>query len=72
MEHSGKTKGKTEIYPLLSISKANDTHMEELDSVQKFTEMQSWLLLIFSICLHNQLSSFNYIIVQMSEKRVHT
>ena len=45
--------------------------MEELDSVQKFTEIQSWLLLTFSICLHNQLSSFNYIIVQMSEKRVH-
>ena len=47
----------------------NDTHMEELDSVQKFIEIQSWLLLTFFICLHNQLSSFNSIIVQMSEKQ---
>ena len=31
--------------------------------------MQGWLLLAFLICLHNQLSSFNSIIVQMSEKR---
>ena len=42
--------------------------MEELDSVQKFIEVQDWLLLTFFICLHNQLSSFNSIIVQMSEK----
>ena len=40
-----------------------------LNSVQKFIEMQDWLLLTFSICLHNQLSSFDSIIVQMSEKR---
>ena len=40
-----------------------------LNSVQKFIEIQSWLLLTFFICLHNQLSSFNSIIVQMSEKR---
>ena len=33
--------------------------------------MQGWLLLTFLICLHNQLSSFNSIIVQVSEKRVH-
>ena len=33
--------------------------------------MQGWLLLTFLICLHNQLSSFNSIIVQLSEKRVH-
>ena len=46
----------------------NDTHMEELDSVQKFIEKQGWLLLTFFICLHNQLSSFNSITVQMSEK----
>ena len=38
-------------------------------TVQKFIEMQGWLLLTFFICLHNQLSSFNSIIVQMSEKR---
>ena len=48
----------------------NDTHMQELDSVQKFIETQGCLLLTFFICLHNQLSSFNSIIV-MSEKRVH-
>ena len=32
----------------------NDTQMEELDSVQKFIEIQGWLLLTFFICLHNQ------------------
>ena len=42
-----------------------------LNLVQKFNEIQGWLLLMFFICLHNQLSSFNSIIVQMSEKRVH-
>ena len=42
--------------------------MEELDSVQKFIEVQGWLLRTFFICLHNQLSSFNSIIVQMTEK----
>ena len=42
-----------------------------LNSVQIFSEMQGWLLLTFLICLHNQLSSFNSIIVQMSEKRFH-
>ena len=46
----------------------NDTHMEKLDSVQKFIEIQGWPLLTFSTCLHNQLSSFNSIVVQMSEK----
>ena len=45
--------------------------MEELVLVQKFIEIQVWLLLTFFICLHDQLSSFNSIIVQMSEKRVH-
>ena len=39
-----------------------------LNSVQKFIAIQGWLLLTFFICLHNQLSSFNSIIVQMSEK----
>ena len=43
--------------------------MEELASVQKFTEIQGWLLLTFFTRLHNQLSSFNSTIVQMSEKR---
>ena len=42
-----------------------------LNSVQIFIEMQGWLLLTFFICLHNQLSAFNSIVVVMSEKRVH-
>ena len=53
---------------LSSCININDTHIEELDSVQKFIETQGWLLLTFFICLHNQLSSFNSIIVEMSEK----
>ena len=40
-----------------------------LNSAQKFIEIQGWLLLTFFMCLNNQLSSFNSIIVQMSEKR---
>ena len=40
-----------------------------LNSVQKFNEIQDWLLPTFFICLHNQLSSFNSIIVKMSGKR---
>ena len=40
-----------------------------LNSVQKSIETQGWLLLTFFICLQNQLSSFNSIIVQVSEKR---
>ena len=40
-----------------------------LNSVQKFIEIQGWLLLTFFIYLHNQLSSFNSVIAQMSEKR---
>ena len=40
-----------------------------LNSVQKFIEIQGWLLLTFFICLHNQLNSFNSINLQMSEKR---
>ena len=39
-----------------------------LNSVQKFIQIQGWLLLTFFICLRSQLSSFNSIIVQMSEK----
>ena len=32
------------------MSIVNDTHMEELDSVQKFIEIEGWLLLMFSVC----------------------
>ena len=42
--------------------------MEDLDSLQKFIEIQGWLLMTFFIYLHNELSSFNSIIVQMSKK----
>ena len=45
--------------------------MEEHDLVQKFIEIQVWQLLTFFKCLHNQLSSFNSIIVQMSENMIH-
>ena len=37
----------------------------------KFMEILGWLLLTFFIYLNDQLSSFNSIIIQMSEKRVH-
>ena len=50
------------------INSVNDTHIEQFDSIQKFIEILGWLLLTFFICLRNQLSSFNSIIVQMSEK----
>ena len=44
--------------------------MEELNALlKKFIEIEGWLLLTFFVILHNQLSSSNSIIVQMSEKR---
>ena len=54
------------------VKNVNDTHRENLcKTCEKFIEIQGWLLLMFFICLHNQLSSFNSIIaqIQMSEKR---
>ena len=60
--------GGVTLTPLVTQDFFNDTHMEKLDSVEIFIEIQGWLLLTFFICLHNQLSSFNSIIVQMSEK----
>ena len=45
--------------------------MEELDSVQKFIEIQGWLLLTFFICLHNQLSSFNSITYRCLKNMIH-
>ena len=41
--------------------------MEELVLFEK-NETQGWLLLKFFICLHNQVSSLNSIMVQMSGK----
>ena len=58
----------SDVFHILLTQSINDTHMEELVLVQKFIEIQVWLLLTFFICLHDQLSSFNSIIVQMSEK----
>ena len=50
----------------------NDTHKEKtcalMNSVQKFIEIKGWVLLTFFMYLHNQLSSFNSINVQMIEK----
>ena len=43
----------------------NNTHRENfvlLNSVQKFIEIQAWLLLTFVLCLHNQLISIYYIV----------
>ena len=37
----------------------------------KFIEIQGWMLLTFSICLLNQLSFLNSIMVQMSENVIH-
>ena len=37
--------------------------------LKKFIEIEGWLLLTFFVRLHNHLSSFNSIIIQMSEKR---
>ena len=57
----------------MSTKLLNNIHMEERYSqcalLKKIIEIQGWLLLTFFICLHNQLSSFNSIVVQMSEKR---
>ena len=41
--------------------KVNDTDIKRAT--------QGWLLLTFFMCLHKQLSSFNSIVVQTSEKR---
>ena len=52
------------------VKNVNDTHRENLcKTCEKFIEIQGWLLLTFFICLHSQLSSVNFIILQMSEKR---
>ena len=59
--------GRVTLTPLVTQDFFNDTHTEELDSVEKFIEIQGWLLLTFFICLHNQLSSFSSTIVQISD-----
>ena len=42
-------------------NKINDTHREKLNLVQEFIKIKSWLLLIFSTCLHNPLKLYNLI-----------
>ena len=42
----------------------NDAHREKLNSVQEFVKIKSWLLLILSACLHNQLK-FNCKVLHM-------
>ena len=42
-----------------------------LNSVQKVMKIQGCLLLAFFICLHNQLSFSDSVILKKSEKRVH-
>ena len=39
--------------------------------IKKFIEMIGWLLLKFFICLRNQLSSFNSIIVESLKNEIH-
>ena len=47
----------------------NDTHREKLVLTEFSTNsVHGWLLLTFFIYLHNQLSYFNSIIINMSEK----
>ena len=40
----------------------NDTHSEKLSFTQFSIRMATWLLLTFSICLYNQLSTIHSII----------
>ena len=60
----------TEYFPSvnkLTIHKWKNLRFTEFST--KIIEVQGWLFLALFMCLHNQLSSFNSIIVQMSEKR---
>ena len=44
---------------------AVDTHRKTcalLNPVQKFIEIEAWLLLTFIVCLHNQLISIHFIV----------
>ena len=43
------------------VRKVNDTHKEKLCFTLFSTKMAAWLLLIFFVCLHNQLSSIHFI-----------
>ena len=45
--------------PAANLTNFNDTHTWKICFTQFSTRMAAWLLLIFSICLHNQLSSLH-------------
>ena len=55
-----KTKEKIKNDPV------NDTHREKLCFTQFSTRMAAWLLLIFSICLRNQVGSLHSMITLKS------
>ena len=55
-----KTKEKIKSDPV------NDTHREKLCLTQFSTRMAAWLLLIFSICLRNQVGSLHSMITLKS------
>ena len=52
-------------YPVKKTKKiildVNNTHREKLNSLQEFIKVKSWLRLIFSICLRNQLKSDSHL-----------
>ena len=45
----------------------NDTYRRKLNSVQECIKANSWQLLVFSVCLHNQLK-FQFTITSISYK----
>ena len=47
--------------PATNLTNFNDTHTWKICFTQFSTRMAAWLLLNFSICLHNQLSSIHSI-----------
>ena len=53
-----------------SLLRFNDTHWVKLCFIQFSTRMADWLLLTFSTCLHNQLSSFIHSITRIKSTDV--
>ena len=58
-----------DLFSMVSLTIHTGKNLCFTEVIQKFIEIHGWLLLTFFMCLHNQLSSFNSTIVQMSEKR---
>ena len=50
----------------------DDTYREKLNSTQEFVKIKSWLPLIFSIYLHNQLKFHNSIELFIIKLKVHS